>query len=374
MRTKIEQELNKILSTDLESLGNDGLFTGKLSYVYSLIHLDNTGKYAEKANEILGSVISNVLDANSSLLSKESIYGGLAGLGLLLREMDQLNVLSDHNNIDLSGLNEKFFDDAIQYTENNNFDYLYGGIGILYYLNLCGEKEYVTAIIDKILEKENLNKNSPFFNDSGMLQGTHFGYAHGLPSLVKIFSEINDERLNILINESLQYQENIIRNNNTIIENTRYVLPRTIYREDEELHLNWQPALTWSNSDLNFSTALYSLPEVYKTDRMIENANIIIEESVKRTELEQTTHKEDYRLFFGTAGVAQLYKNLYDQNVMPEITSNAYEQWIMKTYGYLDTSNGEADHSYINGKIGAILSLKEYMGDNVGDWDKLLLL
>lgn len=374
MRTKIEQELNKILSTDLESLGNDGLFTGKLSYVYSLIHLDNTGKYAEKANEILGSVISNVLDANSSLLSKESIYGGLAGLGLLLREMDQLNVLSDHNNIDLSGLNEKFFDDAIQYTENNNFDYLYGGIGILYYLNLCGEKEYVTAIIDKILEKENLNKNSPFFNDSGMLQGTHFGYAHGLPSLVKIFSEINDERLNILINESLQYQENIIRNNNTIIENTRYVLPRTIYREDEELHLNWQPALTWSNSDLNFSTALYSLPEVYKTDRMIENANIIIEESVKRTELEQTTHKEDYRLFFGTAGVAQLYKTLYDQNVMPEITSNAYEQWIMKTYGYLDTSNGEADHSYINGKIGAILSLKEYMGDNVGDWDKLLLL
>lgn len=374
MRTKIEQELNKILSTDLESLGNDGLFTGKLSYVYSLIHLDNTGKYAEKANEILGSVISNVLDANSSLLSKESIYGGLAGLGLLLREMNQLNVLSDHNNIDLSGLNEKFFDDAIQYTENNNFDYLYGGIGILYYLNLCGEKEYVTAIIDKILEKENLNKNSPFFNDSGMLQGTHFGYAHGLPSLVKIFSEINDERLNILINESLHYQENIIRNNNTIIENTRYVLPRTIYREDEELHLNWQPALTWSNSDLNFSTALYSLPEVYKTDRMIENANIIIEESVKRTELEQTTHKEDYRLFFGTAGVAQLYKTLYDQNVMPEITSNAYEQWIMKTYGYLDTSNGEADHSYINGKIGAILSLKEYMGDNVGDWDKLLLL
>lgn len=374
MRPRIEKELDKILSTDLKPSGNDGLFTGKLSYVYSLIHLDNTGKYAEKANEILGSVISNVLEANSSLLVKESIYGGLAGLGWLLREMDQLNVLSDHNNIDLSGLNEKFFEDAIQYTENNNFDYLYGGIGILYYLNLCGEKEYVTAIIDKLLEKENQSKNSPFFNDSGLLHGTHFGYAHGLPSLLKIFSEINDERMNTLINDSLHYQENIIRNNHTILENTRYVLPRTVYRDEEELCLNWQSALTWSNSDLNFSTTLYSLPEIYKTDRMMENANIIIEESVKRTELNQTTHREDYRLFFGTAGVAQLYKSLYDQNVMPEITSDAYEQWIMKTYDLMDTPNGEADHSYINGKMGAILSIKEYLGDNVGNWDKLLLL
>ncbi|MGU3377610.1 lanthionine synthetase LanC family protein [Chryseobacterium sp. M5A1_1a] len=374
MRTKIEKELNNILSMDMESVGSDGLFTGKLSYVYSLIHLDNTGKYAEKANEILGSVISNVLDANSSLLFKESIYGGLSGLGWLLREMDQLNVLSDHNNIDLSGLNEKFFEDAIKYTENNNFDYLYGGIGILYYLNLCGEKEYVTAIIDKILEKENQNKRSPFFNDAGLLQGTHFGYAHGLPSLVKIFSEINDERMNALINDSLNYQENIIRNNNTMIENTRYVLPRTVYREEEELFLNWRPALTWSNSDLNFSTTLYSLPEIYKTENMIENANIIIEESVKRTELKQTVHNEDYRLFFGSAGVAQLYKVLYDQNIMPETTSNAYEQWIIKTSDFLDKSNGEADYSYINGKMGAILSVKEYLGDNVGDWDKLLLI
>ncbi|WP_276878203.1 lanthionine synthetase LanC family protein [Chryseobacterium joostei] len=374
MRTKIEKELNKILSMDLEPVGSDGLFTGKLSYVYSLIHLDKTGKYAEKANEILGSVISNVLEANSSLLLKESIYGGLSGLGWLLREMDQLNVLSDHNNIDLSGLNEKFFEDAIQYTENNNFDYLYGGIGILYYLNLCGEKEYVTAIIDKILEKENQNKRSPFFNDAGLLQGTHFGYAHGLPSLVKIFSEINDERMNALINDSLNYQENIIRNNHTIIENTRYVLPRTVYREEEELFLNWQPSLTWSNSDLNFSTTLYSLPEIYKTENMIESANIIIEESVKRTELKQTVHNEDYRLFFGSAGVAQLYKALYDQNIMPETTSNAYEQWIGKTCDFLDKSNGEKDYSYINGKIGAILSVKEYLGDNVGDWDKLLLI
>ena len=374
MRTKIEKELNKILSIDLAPIGSDGLFTGKLSYVYSLIHLDKTGKYAEKANEILGSVISNVLEANSSLLLKESIYGGLSGLGWLLREMDQLNVLSDHNNIDLSGLNEKFFEDAIQYTENNNFDYLYGGIGILYYLNLCGEKEYVTAIIDKILEKENQNKRSPFFNDAGLLQGTHFGYAHGLPSLVKIFSEINDERMNALINDSLNYQENIIRNNHTIIENTRYVLPRTVYREEEELFLNWQPSLTWSNSDLNFSTTLYSLPEIYKTENMIESANIIIEESVKRTELKQTVHNEDYRLFFGSAGVAQLYKALYDQNIMPETTSNAYEQWIVKTSDFLDKSNGEKDYSYINGKIGAILSVKEYLGDNVGDWDKLLLI
>lgn len=374
MRTKIEKELNKILSMDLEPIGSDGLFTGKLSYVYSLIHLDTTGKYAEKANEILGSVISNVLEANSSLLLKESIYGGLSGLGWLLREMDQLNVLSDHNNIDLSGLNEKFFEDAIQYTENNNFDYLYGGIGILYYLNLCGEKEYVTAIIDKILEKENQNKRSPFFNDAGLLQGTHFGYAHGLPSLVKIFSEINDERMNALINDSLNYQENIIRNNHTIIENTRYVLPRTVYREEEELFLNWQPSLTWSNSDLNFSTTLYSLPEIYKTENMIESANIIIEESVKRTELKQTVHNEDYRLFFGSAGVAQLYKALYDQNIMPETTSNAYEQWVVKTCDFLDKSNGEKDYSYINGKIGAILSVKEYLGDNVGDWDKLLLI
>ncbi|MFP3802123.1 hypothetical protein, partial [Paraburkholderia sp. SIMBA_027] len=127
----------------------------------------------------------------------------------------------------------------------------------------------------------------------------------------------------------------------TIIENTRYVLPRTVYREEEELFLNWQPSLTWSNSDLNFSTTLYSLPEIYKTENMIESANIIIEESVKRTELKQTVHNEDYRLFFGSAGVAQLYKALYDQNIMPETTSNAYEQWIVKTSDFLDKSNGE---------------------------------
>jgi hypothetical protein len=374
MRTKIETELNKILSMELEPLGSDGLFTGKLSYVYSLIHLDKTGKYADKANQILETVISDVLNANSSLLFKESIYGGLSGLGWLLREMDQLNLLSDNNNIDLSGLNEKFFEDAIKYTEDNNFDYLYGGIGILYYLNLCGHKEYVTAIIDKILEKENHNDNSPFFNDAGLLHGTHFGYAHGLPALVKIFSEINDERMNSLINDSLKYQENIIRNNNTIIESTRYILPRTVYKENEELFLNWQPSLSWSNSDLNFSTALYSLPEIYKTDSLIENANIIIEESAKRIELQQTIHNEDYRLFFGSAGVAQLYKALYDQNIMTEITSTSYEHWINKTYDFLDKPNGESDYSYINGKIGAILSIKEYMGDNVGDWDKLLLL
>lgn len=374
MRTKIEKELNKIISTELEPLGSDGLFAGKLSYVYSLIQLDKTGAYADKANEILESVIINVFDSNSSLLFKESIYGGLSGLARLLREMKELNLLSDANNIDLTGLNEKFFEDSFKYSEENNFDYMYGGIGLLHYLNLCGEKDYVTAIIDKILEKEDKNSLSPFFNNAGLLQGTHFGYAHGLPSLIKIFSEIDDYRMNALINKLLNYQNEIIRDNHTIIENTRYLLPRTVYREQQELLLNWQPSLSWSNSDLNFATTLYSLPAVYRKDCMIESANMIIEESVKRIALNQSVHNEDYRLFFGTAGVAKLYKSLLDKNILPEITSSAYERWIEKTYDFLDKSNGESDHSYFNGKIGAILSIKEYMGDNVGDWNKLLLL
>ena len=64
------------------------------------------------------------------------------------------------------------------------------------------------------------------------------------------------------------------------INNTYYYLPRSLHYQKEVLMPNWRAVLAWSNSDLNYSTLVHSLPERFKTKDRIEKANHIAEMSI----------------------------------------------------------------------------------------------
>ena len=78
---------------------------------------------------------------------------------------------------------------------------------------------------------------------------------------------------------------------------------------------NWRAVLAWSNSDLNYSTLVHSLPERFKTKDRIEKANHIAEMSIFREGYEQTK-VSDYRFFFGSSGNIGLYLFLYEKLII----------------------------------------------------------
>ena len=73
--------------------------------------------------------------------------------------------------------------------------------------------------------------------------------------------------------------------------------------------------LAWSNSDLNYSTLVHSLPERFKTKDRIEKANHIAEMSILGKDIEQTK-VSDYRFFFGSSGNIGLYLFLYEKKLI----------------------------------------------------------
>ena len=372
------QLIKSIDDANLKDFTSDSLLNGKLGLVYyylNLFKIFNKEEYLKKVEEYLENIFTNIEEGTSSLMYDSTFENGLSGLGYALKELIDEKVLDQEYWSQIEEINRIVIDDAIKLIQEKNFDFVRGPFGILFYLNSVNASEQVDKILE-ILEKELEKENDFFFyNQYSYIEGVHIGYAHGICAIIKVLNDVDDKRAENIVKYLLDKMLVIIKNNEyQIIKGKKYYLPRSVHKGNEfEKGLNYRAVLAWSNSDVNFSTLIYSLKEKFKTKELLAIADKIALESIEKKE-EKHTRVWDHRFYFGSSGVLGMYKYLYNKTGNSKY-KEASHFWYKKTLSFL-TENTIKEHplNFLNNLPATTLSLLEFEREEEFNWSKILLL
>lgn len=371
------QLIQKIDDLNTQELNSDSLLNGRLGLVYfylSLYKHFKEEKYLDKIESNLGMVFKNIEDQTSSLLLDASIENGLSGLGYVLQLLIDENILDAEYKDQVKEINNMVYEDALKLIADKNYDYVRGPFGILFYLNSVKDEAYVNIILEELMNKFKEDEDFFFYNEYSYIEGVHIGYAHGLCAIIKVLNDIEDERAEFIVRELLKKLSQIIKENNFYIKDKKYYLPRSIHKGDAfEGGLNFRAVLAWSNSDINFSTLIFSLKEKFINKELLEIANQIALESIDKKE-EEHTRVWDHRFYFGSSGVLKTYNFLYEKTGIEKFQKSS-QYWYEKTLELLEEDNIE-EHSlnFLNNLPATTLSILEFEEQKNINWSKLLLI
>lgn len=371
------QLIQKIDDLNTQELNSDSLLNGRLGLVYfylSLYKHFKEEKYLDKIESNLGMVFKNIEDQTSSLLLDASIENGLSGLGYVLQLLIDENILDAEYKDQVKEINSMVYEDALKLIAEKNYDFVRGPFGILFYLNSVKDEVSVNIILEELMNKFKEEEDFFFYNEYSYIEGVHIGYAHGLCAIIKVLNDIEDERAEFIVKELLKKLSQIIKENNFYIKDKKYYLPRSIHKGDAfEGGLNFRAVLAWSNSDINFSTLIFSLKEKFLNKELLEIANLIALESIDKKE-EEHTRVWDHRFYFGSSGVLKTYNFLYEKTGIEKFQKSS-KYWYEKTLEFLQEDNIE-EHSlnFINNLPATTLSILEFEEQKNINWSKLLLI
>ncbi len=375
----VEKEiLNKILSTDWLELPGEGLLHGKLGLVYFYFSLYKDTKkeiYKDKIEDILAWLFQKIQEGNTNILLRMDLGDGLSGLGYILNLLVAEDMIENEFLEQLTSINELALAECLRLLDSNNFDFINGPIGILHYFVSISHDENIDLIVKKLYKQFRLCGQT-FYNNTSYLEGIHLGYAHGLNAIIKTLNELDNNLLATeMISSLLNDLKILIWASNVELESTRYFLPRSIHKgEDSKYSLNWRAALAWSNSDLNYSTLVFSLKEKHVDQEVLSIAKQIAYDSLTRRTSIQTRIR-DYRFFYGSSGVAQMYAKIYrftkDENMY-----DGYRFWIEESARFYRGHETIKEHplDLLNNLPGLYLVIAEYNKSIYNHWDKMLLL
>ena len=374
---EVKKLMQKIDSLDYKELNSGSLLNGRLGLVYyyfSLYKYFKEEKYLLKIQSTLEVVFKNIENQESSLLLNSTFENGLSGLGYVLQLLINEGVLETEYESQIEEINEIVFNDALNLLEQNNYDFVRGPFGMLFYLNFIDSKDYVDTILDVLINKFKEDRDFSFYNEYSYIEGVHIGYAHGLCGIIKVLNEIEDERADYIIETLLYKLVKVIKKNEVYLKGEKYSLPRSIHNTEEfKDGLNYRAVLAWSNSDVNFSTLIYSLKERYVTNELLDLANEIAEGSLNKKE-EEHTRIWDHRFYFGSSGVLKTYDFLYKKTKNIKY-KEASVFWYKKTLDLLNENViKEPALNFINNLPATALSILEFEEEKDVNWSKIVLL
>lgn len=365
----IERYNNKIETYDYSSI-SDGLVEGKLGVILFLLASYETTleeNYLEKIGLLLETVFDN-LETNheNSLYFKTNISYGLTGLAYILKILIDDEILDQEYHLQIEKINHIVFEKTQKMISENNFDFLNGLSGNLWYLCKTGAQTYCNQIIEALYLNSLENKNL-FYTDSEnpYVNGMNYGLAHGYLGLLKALHEIADmygstDKIESIIHKTIEQIIDDLDYSHTI-EGCHIYKPYKVYFEDNQRKKHQNNRLAWCNSDLTFSYILYKIGYQYKNEQYLSLSEKIGIATTKRTSLETTGIENDH-FCHGSAGVALLYKELF-RLTRNDIFNEAYAFWKEKTLMYLDKKKfndfENRDISFLYGRLGALMVVNE---------------
>ncbi|WP_298223354.1 lanthionine synthetase C family protein [Flavobacterium sp.] len=324
---------------------NISLLSGLPGIILTL--LDTNATYPELVNlKKIKSLIDHLLDIlykSENLLP--SYCGGIAGLGFLLDNLKEQNVLYDAEYDDILEEIDSVLEDMFKVEiEEDNIDMLHGALGIgLYFIKRKNERNVLEII--NFLEKTAIKKDNQiywkvfdkhvekdFFYD--------FGLAHGNAGILYFF--LKCIKHNILIDKSKAMAREMIifftQNTQTLSSDIysfyQYKIEVSAFDDSEYKPTNSR--LAWCYGDLGILHTLLIASKILE-DESLEKYAIekLYHVSDRLSEREITKHDMDAGFCHGTGGVAFIFKNVYeltkDVKFLPTI-----DHWTKKTFEMKD--------------------------------------
>ncbi|MFC4816308.1 lanthionine synthetase LanC family protein [Flavobacterium sp. GCM10023249] len=331
-----------------ESIDNEeriGLFNGlsgvALFYDYLFLH-DNREEYKEKLIILLDKINTIIAEELSSV----SLNSGLAGFGLtLLKLKNDFVSIDDSYFTDIDAiLKEELEEEA----NNSNYDYLNGSLGIaMYFLERYKKDKNIgtTAILNnyigKFISKINtdllLILRKPTLNEGHCY---YFGMAHGVASFINflLYAKLHFTDLSHQIDEPLKNCIAFLHFHKYKNDNSKQLYPN-VFLIEENKFIN--PLLSWCQGDLGIANALYNAGVFLNEDRIIKEAQELIENTCTIS-LEESGIA-DYSFCHGTIGILIQYHlaSIKFKNDYSEVSEKWKEILVKQTNNFLTFENFE---------------------------------
>lgn len=344
-------KIEKKIWESFENENRIGLLTGLsgivlfYSKMYSIYKLDDyfikLNKVVEKVNEII-----------ENEPSSPTLCNGLAGFGLALLHLDDNVIEIDEEYFEI--IDSILLDDFTSFNQSNNYDFLHGSMGIaMYFIERCKhfKNENIISELNRFgeefIRKINIDLKEVLTMETGLDDDDkfciYFGLAHGIAGYLNflIFFKINFTEFKSDIDSSLNIGIEYLQSYKNYNHDSKQYYPNVLLLESGKIV---NSRLSWCQGDFGISNALYNCGVYLKEDKLIKEAEKLIEAS-RSISLEES-FVNDFGLCHGSSGIAlQYYLASKKLNID---YSEDIEKWLDIICE--QTSNYEIFLSYKNGK------------------------
>lgn len=365
----VECYRNKLMLSDFSTI-SDGIAEGKLGLVIYFLAQYKRNKnqlYLDAITDLLEAVFENCNSNNTdNLFSNCTLSYGATGLGMVLASLLKSGLIDSSFRHQIEEINEFVLEKTLLMLENNNFSFLEGSVGNLFYLNNLKDQKKVALIIDTLKLKSEQDRylfysktNDPY------MDGINLGLNHGYLSMVKtlLLCKGNYHATALIkqcINLIIQYLD--YGNNEMGIPIYK---PYSLQEEGEELKPYQNNRLCWCNSDLSLSYVLYKTGRIQGNKSYIALAEKIGAATTAR-KIFENTGVENYHFCHGSSGLVQLYQQLYSWSGKV-FFKDAENYWMERTVNYLESEISKpliaSDLSFMYGKVGALLVVDQHLSN-----------
>ncbi|MEN5130621.1 lanthionine synthetase LanC family protein [Elizabethkingia anophelis] len=358
-----ESILSLVLKLDPNRMTDAGLLTGKLGIIMYLVSLSKTSAkeiYNYKIEELFNNVLEEINVEGTSLQKSIGLIDGLSGFAYIVQYLKNEELLDDYLDSQMQIINEIVFDKAKQMIDDNFFDFFYGPIGVLHYLDYIGAEKYCEELVDKLYDY-GVRNDFIYYNITGdsYTEGLNFGYAHGSSAIVTVMlnlykSGCRHDKCEIIANRLLGNMLKFRRGNlnfekivliDTLETSYRTEFPYNVVEDEYKIDLTncseeqknkfyYSGRLGWCNSDLNVLFLLYRAGTLFDKQEYIELAKEIEDGIIARVNVTETKVKDSF-MCHGSSGIAMIYRTL-SQATNNMKFNRAHELWLFKTIDFLE--------------------------------------
>ncbi|AZA55196.1 lanthionine synthetase LanC family protein [Chryseobacterium sp. G0201] len=281
--------------------------------------------------------------------------------------------------IEINDFNETLIDIAIDYFEEDNYDFLYGAIGVMmpiifdkvkygisdYPNNLSNLIQTIFSKREKLFWRSKDDKHENIYD---------FGVAHGFISILYLLSVICKNRSDIEIIKKTVFDFLSFGN----FSNSLSIFPDKI---DIEKPYSCNSRLGWCYGDLGIGNIIYQIGNNIFDEKLKQIGIQITLKSSNRINLKEGSVL-DASICHGTSGIALMYQKNY-QISKNKKAYEAYHYWKNKTLEFYDESNKDCCFGYVRGtgtinNFGLLQGIAGIgiflMNNNKNSWSNILLI
>ena len=343
----IASKIHDITMTLLDYIKNNsqrnsiGIYDGQFGILLFLTAQNQYFEFKDFDEEIydvfIKKCIEDLCDIHNSYTFCSGVIGALESLKQMNAagwfDVDYSDIENNYRPLLLRQLKIEF--------EDQNYDFLHGGLGISFYFN--DDPEFIEQTIIGL--EKNAIKNADTLKwksilDFSMNRGINIALSHGMASIVVYLSRIHHtgvltERVNRLLEGTVNYiltQE---------IDRNKYgscFVSQSLENKDEI----YSSRLAWCYGDLGIAAALWQAGKIMRNSEWQKKALDVFEFSTKRLN-PSNTKVFDAELCHGSAGVAMIFDYIFKE-LNSSIFKEARDYWINETLNYGHFANGAAGY------------------------------
>ncbi|WP_278351609.1 lanthionine synthetase LanC family protein [Chryseobacterium gleum] len=385
----------------------DQLYLHKQSYLPGLLHelggiclfyfyygkVFNDPVSSEKGNILVDHILDGIKD---SIKYKNYRFStGAAGLGWLLKFLHKEDFIDFEVEDALSDLDEYIYRFAIEEINRDNYDFLHGAIGALYYFTEGANTTngYIEDITSKLSSGTKTTiYNKPYWPSFNVSEGKkydetiNFGLSHGQPAIVSLLSKVYE------LNSSNELKKLLSDATYAMLDFKFKMKKKSLFPtmtsaiEDIEKNMSRGARLGWCYGDLGVGVSLWNVGQVIQNEDFKKMAFDCINFSASKRDLNLNSIK-DAAVCHGAAGVMHIFSKFsylnkeadyseaieYWKNITLEMIHSEEEKYISGHCAWHNERGYYNDFGFLQGLSGVGLSLLSLIDTDI-KWGDVLLM